>query len=51
MKIEVLVYDASCMDAGKYFCNASYVDVKQVSSLAVSYQDLIVRGELDIFRR
>ncbi|XP_059149088.1 uncharacterized protein LOC131936191 [Physella acuta] len=40
MKIEIMVHDAKCTDAGVYFCNASFID----SSTASSYQNLAIVG-------
>ncbi|XP_059149086.1 uncharacterized protein LOC131936189 [Physella acuta] len=44
MKIEVVIYDAKCADAGFYFCSAIYLNSNKSDSISNSYQILTVKA-------
>ncbi|XP_059157197.1 uncharacterized protein LOC131941745 [Physella acuta] len=43
MKIEIVVKDAKCTDAGTYFCNVDYLDAKDDEVFVSMSQDLTIK--------
>ncbi|XP_059161629.1 uncharacterized protein LOC131944816 isoform X2 [Physella acuta] len=46
IKIEIVVNDAKCSDAGLYFCNATYLNENDDETTASSYQNITSRGKV-----
>ncbi|XP_059161653.1 uncharacterized protein LOC131944827 isoform X2 [Physella acuta] len=47
MKIEMVVYDAKCADAGVYYCNAGYIDFQGDVVLIKQYQNISSYARVD----
>lgn len=46
MRIDMIVYDAKCSDAGLFFCNASYINTTGDMVSEFAYQNVTGVGKL-----